>query len=185
MGNALQKYDFVACRLEYERLNELWARTHRSHSQQERLQDYRYPRYLPHAAGGTIGVKRSLYQTVCIFDESIPILDDTDFCWQLQLAGVELHFLPEAVVHYRFRDTLKGIYQQAQAYGESNVLLYKKYRPLGMPELSFLEGCKAWLRLLKRIPKTIRPEERAHWVRDFAWHLGRLKGSIKYHVWAL
>jgi len=185
MGEALSQYDFVACRREYEKLNEPWLLQHRSLSQQTGVQTYDYPPYLPHASSSTLGVKRSLYTSINGFDESMLQLEDTDFCWRLQLTGITLHFVPEAVVHYRFRHTLDGIYRQAYGYGEFNTLLYKKYRPLGMPLLAWHSSFKPWLRLLKSFPQISSLEGRAKWVWALGWRMGRLQGSIKHQVWAL
>jgi len=186
MGEALSKYDFVACRREYEKLNEPWTLKYRRLSQQDKVQEYTYPPYLPHASGSSLGVKRSLYEAVDGFDESIPILDDTDFCWKLQLAGTELHFVPDAVVHYRFRHKLRCIYRQARGYGRSNVLLYKKYRPLGMPKLSWKTGVKAWVKLLINLPKVLLAKEKwPNWIWRLNARIGRLQGCIKYRVLAL
>jgi glycosyltransferase involved in cell wall biosynthesis len=185
MGNALSKYDLVACRCEFEKLNEPWTLKYRAPFQSDGLQEYKYPPFLPHASACSLGFRRSLHEAIGGFDESIPALPDTDFCWRAQLAGTQLHFVPDAVLHYRFRDTLRSIYRQGHSYGESNVLLYKKYRPLGMPELSWKAGVSAWMRLLKRFPAVLSEENRALWVRAFGWRMGRLRGCIKYRVLAL
>ena len=166
MGEALSQYDFVACRLDDEKLNEPWTLKYRRSGQRDGLQKDEYLCYLPHAAGASLGVKRSAYDAVGGFDESILILEDTDFCWKIQLKGVELQFVPEAVVHYRFRHTLDGIYRQARGYGEGHVLLYKKYKSLGSPKLFWKESIKTWLfltikeegtrRLLKKCFQALR-----------------------------
>lgn len=185
MGTALAQHDFVACRREYEKLNQPWMLQYRALTQQTSVQDYRYPPYLPHASGSTLGVKRSLYLAMDGFDESIPILDDTDFCWRVQLAGTPLQFVPDAVVHYRFRDTLDGIYRQALGYGESNILLYKKHRAFGMPKLAWYASFKPWLSLVKEAPKALTPDKRARWIWKLGWQVGRLQGCWKYKVFAL
>ncbi len=184
MGEALSKYDFVACRREYSKLNESWTLKYRRGSQRDGLQKSQYLPYLPHASGSTLGVKRSLYDAVGGFDESIPILDDTDFCWKIQLKGKKLHFVPEAVVHYRFRHTLDGIYRQARGYGKSQVLLYKKYKSLGRPK-PWIESIKAWLYLLKHFPLSSSKEDWARWLWQLGWRVGRLHGSFKYREQAL
>lgn len=185
MGKALSKYDFVACRFDIERLNVPWVQKSRGNPQPDGIQKYDYPPYLPHAGGGSLGVKRSLHETIGGFDETLPILHDTDYCWRLQLAGTELHFVPDAVIHVRYRDTLGGIYRQARGYAEYNVLLYKRYRPLGMPELSWKTGVKAWVRLLRRLSRIRSKESLARWVWQSGWSMGRLQGSIKHRVFAL
>jgi len=185
MGEALSKYDFVAGRREYEKLNEPWTFKYRHFSQLDGLQVYKYPPYLPHASGSTLGIRRSIHEAIGGFDETMLQLEDTDYCWRIQLAGTKLHFVPDAVVHYRFRNTISDIYHQTRLWGEYNVLLYKKYRPLGMPNLSLKEGVKVWWRLLKHLPDVFSKEYRAIWGREFAHRVGRLQGCIKYQVLAL
>jgi glycosyltransferase involved in cell wall biosynthesis len=185
MGEALSQYDFVACKREYNKLNEPWQLEYRMLTQVDGLQEYKYPPYLPHASGSTLGVKRFIHELIGGFDETMLKLQDTDYCWRIQLVGTKLHFVPDAVVHYRFRDTMKDLYHQARLWGEYNVLLYKKYRPLGMPKLSGKQGVRAWVRLVKSFPQVLSKEDRARWVWKFAGRLGRLQGCIKYRVLAI
>lgn len=185
MGEALSKYDFVACRRDYQKLNEPWSLKYRKLSQQDGLQEFKHPPYLPHASSSTLGVKRSVHEAIGGFDETMLRLQDTEYCWRIQLAGTELYFVPEAVVHYRFRSNLKGHYNQARLWEEYRVLLYKKYRPLGMPKLSWKKSVKNWLLLLKKFPRVLSKEGRIKWVRMFGSRIGRLQGCIKYRVLAL
>jgi GT2 family glycosyltransferase len=168
MGEALSKHDFVACGFEVERLNAPWVQESHGNPQRDGIQQYRNPPYLPHAGGGSLGVKRSLWEAIGGFDESLPILHDTDFCWRLQLRGTELHFVPAAVVHVRYRDTFRAMYRQAHGYGIYNVLLYKRYRRLGMSKLSWKSSARAWMRLVKQLAQVHRKGGRAQWV----WHYG-------------
>ena len=186
MGKALSKYEFVACRFDCEKLNEPWTLKYRSlRLQSEGLLKYQYPPYMPHAAGSGLGVKRSVHEAIGGFDETLLRLQDTDYCWRIQLAGTELHFVPEAVIYYRFRHTIGGLYRQARLWGEYNVFLYKKYRALGMPQLSWKASIKAWLHLLKRVPQILSKEDRASWLWLLGWRVGRVQGCIRYRVWAL
>ena len=86
MGEALSRHDFVACSVDIEKLNPPWAVAARGYPQRDGLQKAWYPPYLLHAGGGTLGVKRSLHAMVGGFDEALPYLHDTDFCFKLQLA---------------------------------------------------------------------------------------------------
>lgn len=185
MGRALSEHDFVASRFDVEKLNVPWVQKSHANPQRDGLNEYRYPPYLPHAGGSGIGVKRALHQVVGGFDESMPILEDTDYCWRIQLTGTKLHFVPDAVVHVRHRNTLGGLYRQARGYAEYNVLLYKRYRPLGMPRLSWKASVKAWVRLLRHLPQIRSKASLARWVWQFAWRMGRLQGSIQHRVLAL
>jgi glycosyltransferase involved in cell wall biosynthesis len=185
MGQALARYDFVASRFEPNRLNDPQTLRGITCSQQDGLQSYSYPPYLPHSGGCGLGVKRAIHEAVGGFDESLLRLQDTDYCWRIQLAGTELHFIPQAVMHIRYRPKANDAYRQARLWGEYNVLLYKRYRPLGMPKLSWKKSLRAWLRLLQRLPQLWHPEQREKWLWQFAWRLGRVQGSIKYRVFGL
>lgn len=185
MGKALSKYEFVAGRLEYKKLNEAWVQKAYTLKQKNGLLEYKYPPYLPFAGSCNLGLKRSLHESVGGFDENMIRLQDVDYCWRLQLAGIKLHFVKDAVVHYRLRSTLNGMYEQARLWGEYDVFLYKKYQPLGMPQLSWKTSGKAWLHLLKRLPKEFFTKEtRSKWVKDLAWRIGRVQGCVKYRILA-
>jgi GT2 family glycosyltransferase len=184
MGSSLSKHDFVACRIDIKKLNKIWVQKSHGHPQEHGLNVYRYPPYLPHAGGGTLGVKKILFQSIGGFDESLPYLHDTDFCWKLQRSGTELHFVPDAIMHVRYRDTFRGIYGQALNYAEYNVLLYKMYRPLGMPKLKSKMVVDAWVYLLKILYKIRSKAVLASWIWLFGWRVGRLKGCIKHRVMA-
>lgn len=184
MGEALSKHDFVAGKREYAKLNEPWTLAYRPLTQVDKLLTS-YPAYLPHASSSNLGIKRSIHEAVGGFDEAMLKVQDTDYCWRVQLAGTKLHFVPEAAIHYRLRDRVGAIYHQARLAGEYNVYLYKKYAALGMPKLSWKVGLKAWWRLLKHSPQIFSQQNRTKWLANFARRWGRLQGCIKYQVLAL
>ncbi len=129
-------------------------------------------------------MKRSVHLAVGGFDESLMQLQDTDYCWRIQLSGTELHFCPEALVHIRYRHTLGGIFRQAAGYAEYNVLLYKRYRARGMPELSWKSALPEWLYVLRLVPGLRSRRDVARWLWQLGWRIGRLRGSLKHRVLA-
>jgi glycosyltransferase involved in cell wall biosynthesis len=183
MGEALSRYGLVAGRLDSEKLNEKWVQESRNSAQQMGLQQF-YPSYLPYAAGANFGVKRALYEIVGGFDESLPF-NDIDFIWRVQLTGASIHFVPESLVHYRYRDTLSGIYRQALSYGEFHVLIYKRYRSMGMSKLPLRTGIKPWAIVLMRLLGIRDKTSYARWLWMFGLRMGRFHGSIKHRVYAL
>lgn len=187
VGEALERHDFVACRIDMKKLNPQWLVAGRKLPQDTEVQRYSYPPYLAHAGGGTIGVKRRLWLATGGMDETLPYLHDTDFCFKLQLAGTRLEFVPEAVIHIRLRHDFKGIYRQGRCWGEDNVALYKRYRARGMPKLSRRAGLAAWVELLRlsRGYRRMDPSMQAQFLWGLAWRWGRLRGSIKNRVFAL
>lgn len=84
---------------------------------------------------------------------------------------------------------MKGIFRQALGYAEYNVKIYKKYLSHGMPKLSWKQGISSWKSLLysfiKSFPEIRDKGDIAYWVWQFGWRLGRVKGSIKYRVFAI
>ena len=54
---------------------------------------------LAHAGGGNMGIHREQFLRIGGFDPQIRWLEDTDFSWRAQLAGVPLVFRNEVVVH--------------------------------------------------------------------------------------
>lgn len=184
VGNALEKYDFVACRWDIEKLNPQWTRIYRGNAQDKGLQKIWYSPYLPHAGGGTFAVKKSLHTAVGGFDETLPYLHDTDFCWKLQMKGVKLQFIPGAVCHIRFRTDLKSIYVQNKNYAEYNVLLSKRYaahgEPIADPWHRYFQEWKTLLKRVRHLRGNTGP--RAGWLTLLGWQMGRLKGVLKYRV---
>ena len=186
MGNALEKHDFVTCRFESSKLSPSWATNARMCPQEEGIQTYDYPSYLPHAASASIGIKRYIHEAVDGFDETMPMLEDTDYCWRVQLIGTPLIFVRDALLHYRLRHSPRKMLRQARLWGEYNVFLYKKYRLKGMPKLSKAKGIKNVWRILKRMPYCLTdPNNRLSWLWAFTWQYGRAIGCVKYGVFAL
>jgi glycosyltransferase involved in cell wall biosynthesis len=186
IGAALSKYDFVASRFETEKLNA--PMFSRKHIQEERLMIASYPPYLPHAGGCGLGVKRLLHQKIGGFDESLLYLYETDFCFRLQLAQVRLYFVPEAVVHIRYRNSWLGMYRQSRGYSEYKLPLIKKHLALGAAKLSWMQLLRSWLYAWKELTKYLFQIRRKSDVTKFVWQLGwcvgRVKGCIKHRVLA-
>ena len=184
MGRALAQHDFVACRYDQRKLNPEWVSASRETPQGEGLNPYAYPPFLPHAGGSSLGVKRAVHEAVGGFDESLAALEDTDYCWRIQLAGTPLVFVPDALVHIRMRSDLGGLFRQALFHSEWNVAMYRRYRERGMPRLPLSAGLLRWAKLLLSTPKVVTRAGRWAWVSQLGWRLGRLRGCFKYRVLA-
>ncbi|GAB1544285.1 glycosyltransferase family A protein [Scytonema sp. NUACC21] len=181
MGEALSKYDFVGGRREHWKFNEPWIlKTYGCEADNGVFFDHPY---LPLAAGNNLGVKKWLHDAIGGFDETILILDDVDYSWRIQQAGYKLHEASNALVHFRFRHTLVGIVRRAWDMGCQEPLLYKKHRPIGMPQLI------SWKTIIKTgimfpfrfLLLQIRDKASlAQCIMDLAWRAGQLQGCIKY-----
>lgn len=184
LGAALAEHDFVACRYDNEKLNPEWVRRTHANPQRDGLTRYDYPPFLPHAGGGGLAVTRRAHEAVGGFDETMPALEDTDYCWRLQLAGFPLRFVPEALVYIRHRHDLGNVYRQGVSYGLHNVLIYRRYQGKGMPRLGLLPGLLRWAKLLLTSPRFFTRDGRARWTWQLGWRVGRVRGCFRYGVLA-
>lgn len=182
MGEALAKYDFVACRVDIAKLNPPWLQKALPNAQGEKLQKLWF---LPHrliAGAGTLGVKQVVHKAVGGFDESWEFLEDPDYCLRIQRTGVELHFVPDALLHLRYRQTCAQIYRQARAYAPYSIRLFKTHRPIGRYRWWWKWYLIEWKRLA-RLARGLRGKTgRALWAWNLGWQIGRLQGSLKYMV---
>lgn len=144
--------------------------------------------FLPYPAGCNCGVRATVFETLGGFDERYANgADDAEFFWRLQLAGFRLGFAPEGVINYRLRDTVRATVQQKYNYAKGKPLLYKEFRPRGLPRRRLLEVSKSWGWLIITLPRLIvgPSERRAAWLRSAISHAGYVVGSFKHRTWYL
>ncbi len=183
MSEGLKTHPFVACRLEFLKLNAPAVRVARDQTQVTALQRFKLLPF-PHAGSGSLGIARTLHEAVGGFDESIPICEDIDYCIRVQSTGVRLEMIPDAVLHIRLRHAVRDIMVQAARYAEYEVYLCKIYGKTSMREWwRWRQYIQRWRPLLTRMPELLRsPEGRTM----LAWHLGRqvglLKGSLRFRA---
>lgn len=182
MGEGLMRCDFVAARLETEKLNPPEIAAAVKNPQSEGLQRVSYPPQLWHASGATLGVKRKVHDRIGGFDETLPVLEDTDYCFRLQLGGVKLCFIENAIVHYRFRLNHQALFQQARCWGQYNVLMYKRYGQNARLPRPWRRHLLRWHSLLRSVPALRDKDQRFAWTKGLGTQLGVLQGSIKYGV---
>ena len=131
MVKALETNDFVVPALEYERLNPpemTWGPDRGLQARAEGdLPSYIGPLHLPFAVCNAIGMTRACYQRVGDPTDWMGTSWDVDYCWRVQLAGMKLTFVREALVHYRLRSTAPARFRQARNWGRGQVALQVRY----------------------------------------------------------
>jgi glycosyltransferase involved in cell wall biosynthesis len=182
MGDALQRFEFVAGWSDLVKLNDPWLRETREPQPRDRLPTLPYPPHLPYAGTCALGIRRRLHELVGGFDESLLVLHDTDYCIRVQQRGVPLELVPEAVVHYRYRRSWRGIFGQARSYAEASALIQKRYGP---PKLDWRWPLRLWKPVLGALGRSYRRSDRAKLAWLLGWQVGRYQGSLRHRVPAL
>lgn len=179
--SALQRYDLVCGSLEARRLN-----PNRTPTRPDPVADGPPVAmdFLPYAWGGNCGFHRHVWEELGGFDGGYPSRgEDHEFSWRAQLAGYQLGFAPDAVVHYRFRQGLWENIRQHYGYVRSQPLRYKRFREAGLRRSSLRGAALGWAWLLLRSPWLLRGSgRREQWLREAAVRLGRLVGSLRWRT---
>jgi GT2 family glycosyltransferase len=184
LADALEEHPFVAARLEHTLLNE-WPDVRPQAAQPGLLQSLP-PFRVPYMMSCALGVRRSVHESIGGFNEDYRDSgEDRDYCYRAQLSGVPLTLVPEAVVHYRQRETLRGIYRQARGYGRGHVLTYRDYRHMGMRRPPPFRALVRWAALPIRLFPALTSRRRlVRWVGGAGLCVGRVQGCLRYRVWA-
>jgi glycosyltransferase involved in cell wall biosynthesis len=143
--------------------------------------------FLPYAHGCNVAVWRDVWERSGGWDESIRAgCDDIEWAWRLQLAGHTLGVAPDAVVHYRLRDTLAGHARQSYGYHRNAGLLLRRFDGQDLRRSGPLAVAGELLQLLRPLPATPWSDTaRALVVGRAAALWGRIRSSLQYRTWAL
>jgi glycosyltransferase involved in cell wall biosynthesis len=183
MGDALARHELVACRADGTKLNEPWLVSTRELPRADELDRAPFAPYAPYAGSGGLGVRRSVHESLGGFDESMPALFDLDYCLKAHARGIELRLVPDAVIHYRYRNTLRGIFRQARTYAEQMALVQRRHEDRSARPRSrkpwLLRG---WKPILLGLGSVASREGRARLAWLLGWQAGRYIGSARYRV---
>jgi glycosyltransferase involved in cell wall biosynthesis len=172
MGEALSKHNWVAGRVDCKKLNDSWLLNTRVAL--PNCQEYHNEGFHT-VASCNLGISRLLHESIGGFDECLPLsatCDDDDYSFRLQLAGAKVYFAHDALVYYRFRHTLRGLYKQAKSYGKGEALMYMKYASIvDLPK----PASRRWVEILADlILRTSRRSDLARLLCEVGRKTGRL-----------
>jgi succinoglycan biosynthesis protein ExoA len=74
-----------------------------------------------------VAYRRSVFETVGLFDESFDACEDVEFNHRLYRAGLRCFFTPRVAVRYQPRASLSGLFRQLARYGRGRVRLLRKH----------------------------------------------------------
>ncbi|GAA3230034.1 glycosyltransferase [Oerskovia jenensis] len=130
MHRALSEHEFVAGPFEGARLNADLTSSVTWTAQTDRLTVKPGLEQFVTAGSGNMGVRTAVFDEVGGFYEGARTAEDDDFCIRVQLAGHDLVFDPDIVLHVRRRDGLRNIARQSFAYGAGERWLSHRYELL-------------------------------------------------------
>jgi glycosyltransferase involved in cell wall biosynthesis len=183
MGRALASAAFVGGRLDLERLNPPSVRSRRRPIQHDHVEVF--SGYLPGVVGASMGVRRAALADVDGFDVSLPTQCDVDISWRLVGVGHVPVFVPDAVLHYRYRRAAREIFSQEYGYGLGEALLHRKYAGRGLQRRPLTQVGASYARLLAACLLVRRPGGRQRLATQAGMVLGRLVGSLRTRTPAL
>ena len=136
------------------------------------------------APSSNMAIHRSTYLELGGMDEDYPKSHDVEFSARARAAGIGLHPSPMAVVHYRYRSTLRGVFHQSFRGGRAAAQMYSQARTSPAARTAKVSIRDYWW-LLTRLPLLGRRDRRGLWVSALGNACGRIVGTIKYRVWYL
>lgn len=132
----------------------------------------------PYASSCNMGVRRDAFTNAGGFDEAFLTGQDMELSMRLWLAGVELVWLPHALVHYRYRAGTADIWRQGKRFGAVHPAVHARLRRAGLSKKTGVRWRNAmWL--IKKIGLLAKASERGRWLWTAATFLGQLEGLAR------
>jgi glycosyltransferase involved in cell wall biosynthesis len=180
MGDALRSHEVVTGPLELDRLNPPWLAASRGRGDERGLPTFQG--LFPTVHGNNMGMRRARFEEVGRFDldDRVIGVDDVELSLRIAQHGLAVHFAPDAIVHYRYRDEPRALWRQGRTYGRARPFLVRRLREQGLPAPHRVAGWRSWLWLGVHRPDLRTHEGRAGWVWVAANRVGQLEGSARY-----
>ena len=151
--------------------------------------------FLPFAATANAAYRREVFGKVGLFDEELPIGEDADLSWRMQLStNYKLMYVPEAAVFHPYESRPKELFRQKRRHAYGSVMLYKKYKKYRQGEVKSLKQtyweymsiARRWVKLflykLHKNPGNC-PINEYQLILETAQKVGLIQGSLRHGVW--
>jgi glycosyltransferase involved in cell wall biosynthesis len=182
MRGALAEHAVTAGRLEWAVLNDEVAQRSRALPQVDGLQHTEPLPWLPHASSSNLGIRTSLFRRLGGFDPAVRFLQDTDLCWRAQLAGADLAYVPDAVVHMRLRASLRGAWRQGRGTGMGERWLAARYGAVAAAHGARVASRSTTAARAARAAAAARGDVRHRLTRSWPWRIARRTSIVAGEV---
>ncbi len=129
----------------------------------------------PFLVSANMGLHRHHFERSGGFDTSLIRCEDIDFSWNLLEAGLELTYVPEAIIHYRHRRGLKSMMMQHYLYGRGFSQLLATRSVPG-------EEKRTGLSSLKPNNQAVHKKTPVYYCRRGSIAAGRVVGLVEAHL---
>jgi glycosyltransferase involved in cell wall biosynthesis len=172
IGDSLRDHEFVTGPIDVHALNPSWVVETRG----KKIEDGpgQFLGIFPFAHSCNLGFRRTAFDRVGRFDETLVNGSDVEFSYRLWKVGTELTYVDDAVVCYRYRDTMTGLYKQARNYARVKAPLAARFRAQGTPMTLPSDG-RYLVWLVRRLAILRTRSGRARWI----WVLGTTVGGFE------
>jgi glycosyltransferase involved in cell wall biosynthesis len=137
-------------------------------------------RWRPYGQTANCAVSRRAYDAVGGFPEHPNfVAEDVEFSWLAQLAGFDLRYARDAVVHKHARASGRARLRQHYQYGRCDVDLYRRFRAHGVPPPRGRDIARSYGGLVARLPGLLDDETRERWLSQLGRRAGRIVRSVK------
>lgn len=177
MGTALSTATFVCGPVDLDALNPAWLAASRGST--GTTEAAVFEGRFPFASSCNLGIDRAVFLDARGFDEDLMVGEDIDLSMRLHCAGVDLAFVPAALVHYRYRPTLASTFDRAVAYGAARPLIAERWRARTGDEVARTRGLRNWAWLVRHADLLRSRAGRARWLWVAGQLLGTLRGSCQ------
>ncbi|WP_353953329.1 glycosyltransferase [Knoellia sp. S7-12] len=179
----LASHDVVTGPHELDLLNPPWLADSRGRSIEEPLGSFFG--IFPCIRGASWATHRRVWDAVGGVREDFSAGEDAEFslrCWQ---SGVEIVGVPDAVVHYRYRDSPRALWRQGLAYGRSRPRIARILIDAGLTRPARFAGARSWMLLAISAPTLLTRRGRAQWMWIAGNRAGQLMGSVSERTFML
>jgi GT2 family glycosyltransferase len=138
-------------------------------------------RTIPFFLMGNAAIHRSVFDEIGLFDEALGHGgEEVDFAARAFLAGIEIGWVPDAVIYYRHRTTIAGLSAQFFDYGRATRYVYARYRDrAALPRTGPGEIAQAAWAVLPHVVNLARgSRRRGEWIRISSFYAGETVEAI-------
>ena len=176
MNTALDAHEFASGPVELTRLNPPWLVSAKGTTGTAGL--VWFDDHFPFASSCNLGIRRERFLDIGGFDERLTVAEDVDLAMRLHLDGVALAYVPDAAVHYRYRQTRGALFTRAYAYGAGRPLISERLRTATGRGTSRFQGWRNWAWLIRNVGLLRTRTGQARWLWTAGTRVGALRGSL-------